>query len=403
MFEELVKAFFETLQKYKREHIQESLHRKFDDLLRSQSKYKTNIKLYARALCVVALELTNVEWKDPSGRALVLGLAKPDGDRSYSVLLQEVEKFEAAIKEATKGDWENVDNEDGQYFSHALDLEERLANLAEQRKLEVTHFKRIQAEKDALPTPDQSPQSSGPLGHIKTIPPERFYGSSQPAASGFQMQLMHWSKGAESSSPSPLQTCSTNSNATTATLSSSIFQSAPPTQPAQPDYSQLIALVRQILAACADAAESAINADLKGKMFEGSKPDRAWCQEMRNATQTNAMWLGTVKEVSAEKCSEDKFSEKEIVSQCTIEATYEYKAPPPKFLGKKVIETNTIRPDVVVHLPNNPEKVLAVFDFKFPCPDTNTAQWGQREGVSQDQRYRTALGVDPQLISPKSQ
>ncbi|WNG42103.1 hypothetical protein F0U61_23345 [Archangium violaceum] len=61
-------------------------------------------------------------------------------------------------------------------------------------------------------------------------------------------------------------------------------------------------------------------------------------------------------------------------------------------------------PDIVIH-SGNPLDVLAVYDFKFPCPDTNKPSWREYEqgpfaGSTQGKMYLEILKVGPNLIAP---
>lgn len=64
----------------------------------------------------------------------------------------------------------------------------------------------------------------------------------------------------------------------------------------------------------------------------------------------------------------------------------------------------TIVPDVVIHT-GNPLEVLAVYDFKFPCPETNSPTWRDYEkgpfaGSTQERIYFGILKVVPNLVAP---
>lgn len=68
----------------------------------------------------------------------------------------------------------------------------------------------------------------------------------------------------------------------------------------------------------------------------------------------------------------------------------------------------TIEPDVVIHTGNAAE-VLDVLDLKFPCPGTNSPDWGKyppghpfaRMNINQGQAYRQAFGVNPARVAPR--
>ncbi|PTL82822.1 hypothetical protein [Vitiosangium sp. GDMCC 1.1324] len=67
----------------------------------------------------------------------------------------------------------------------------------------------------------------------------------------------------------------------------------------------------------------------------------------------------------------------------------------------------TLRPDLVLH-SGNPLDVQAVYDFKFPCVNSNTKpEWrdypetSPHYGCNQGQLYQEALGVEPEIIFPR--
>lgn len=73
--------------------------------------------------------------------------------------------------------------------------------------------------------------------------------------------------------------------------------------------------------------------------------------------------------------------------------------------GGKELEGSVV-PDVVIHT-GNPLQVQAVFDFKFPCPETNDGQWrsylpGNPLRVrNQREAYLKVLDATPALVTPK--
>jgi hypothetical protein len=67
----------------------------------------------------------------------------------------------------------------------------------------------------------------------------------------------------------------------------------------------------------------------------------------------------------------------------------------------------TFVPDIVIIFDGNAFWIQAVYDFKFPCPDTNGPRWNSYpdtiafRGSTQDEVYRDALKVDPLFVTPK--
>jgi hypothetical protein len=67
----------------------------------------------------------------------------------------------------------------------------------------------------------------------------------------------------------------------------------------------------------------------------------------------------------------------------------------------------TIKPDLVLHADQDLLRSVLTLDLKFPCPDTNKAQWkeyGENSayvGSNQGRLYKEALGGKSFLISPR--
>ncbi|WNG46488.1 hypothetical protein F0U60_22000 [Archangium minus] len=65
----------------------------------------------------------------------------------------------------------------------------------------------------------------------------------------------------------------------------------------------------------------------------------------------------------------------------------------------------TLVPDVVIH-SGNPLDVLAVYDFKFPCPTSDEPRWNDYpkghpyHESNQGAMYHRALGVKPFRVAP---
>lgn len=67
----------------------------------------------------------------------------------------------------------------------------------------------------------------------------------------------------------------------------------------------------------------------------------------------------------------------------------------------------SIVPDVVIHT-GDPLQVQGVYDFKFPCPDTNPGAWRPisptkpLKARTQGEAYAEILGEPPFVVTPKS-
>jgi hypothetical protein len=67
----------------------------------------------------------------------------------------------------------------------------------------------------------------------------------------------------------------------------------------------------------------------------------------------------------------------------------------------------TLQPDIVIH-PGDPLLVQAVYDFKFPCANTDKRpEWREYpeghpyEGMNQGALYKRALGPTPRIVVPR--
>ncbi|HYO64529.1 MAG TPA: hypothetical protein VEU33_00495, partial [Archangium sp.] len=73
--------------------------------------------------------------------------------------------------------------------------------------------------------------------------------------------------------------------------------------------------------------------------------------------------------------------------------------------GREKELEGTLEPDVVIHT-GDPLKVWAVYDFKFPCPETNPPFWRKYpkghpyQGRTQGEMYQRALGRSPSRVTP---
>ena len=67
----------------------------------------------------------------------------------------------------------------------------------------------------------------------------------------------------------------------------------------------------------------------------------------------------------------------------------------------------TIKPDLVLHGRDSPQRACHVFDFKFPCLEGKQPQWtryGERSafaGADQGTVYTEALGCKAVMLSPQ--
>jgi hypothetical protein len=174
----------------------------------------------------------------------------------------------------------------------------------------------------------------------------------------------------------------------------------------------------QLMHECAKRADDEVNQLQLG----GGRPTREQCREIvgqddRGNPMTRAMQLGREKHELALRCVQEKlphlrsggFALKQrygydretgrtwLISRSELEALLR------QGRGQELV--GTLEPDVVIHT-GNPLQVLAIYDFKFPCPGTNEARWNPYpEGhpyqfSDQGAMYHAALGVKPFRVSP---
>jgi hypothetical protein len=181
----------------------------------------------------------------------------------------------------------------------------------------------------------------------------------------------------------------------------------------------LDARIRQALKECADEARS----DVMYQHFQRS-PTREECQEVverdaRGESVTRAMLLGREQHQAALECAERRLRQLKP-GGFTLSPRYRYNPStgqtqyiPPEEVkalleqGRGAELRGTIEPDLVIHLPGNPLQVQRVFDFKFPCVNTDRQiDWRTYpkghpfENVSQGRLYEEALKVRPMRVQP---
>ena len=177
-------------------------------------------------------------------------------------------------------------------------------------------------------------------------------------------------------------------------------------------------LVEQALVECAQRAHEEINQVRMG----GRSPSREQCQEVLGVDAcgrkvTRAMRLGTEKHALALQCAQENLS-RLLPGSFGIEPRYRYdrKTGQKQLLGPEEIQAllrancsdelvGTLSPDVIIHA-GNPLRVLAIYDFKFPCPISNEPRWYKYPQehpcfeINQGAIYKEALGVKPSLVAP---
>ncbi|MFP2912324.1 hypothetical protein ACLESD_46340, partial [Pyxidicoccus sp. 3LFB2] len=132
---------------------------------------------------------------------------------------------------------------------------------------------------------------------------------------------------------------------------------------------------------------------------------------------TRGMRLGGAKHKLAIQCAEEKLSRAHS-GRFSVEQRYRLH-PETRRLERlsheKEVEmlrnggkelTGSVVPDVVIHT-GDPLQVQAVYDFKFPCPNSNPPSWKRYppgpplKASNQGEAYRNAFGVAPTPVTPK--
>jgi len=183
--------------------------------------------------------------------------------------------------------------------------------------------------------------------------------------------------------------------------------------------SELLERIDKALAECANAARS----DVMYKHFQGRRPTHEDCDEeigrdSRGEPITRAMQLGVEQHQAALKCAEEKLqklkpggfslSPRYRYDPKTGEAAHIPREAVKELLsqGRGVELRGTLEPDIVIH-GGKPHQVQAIYDYKFPCMNTDRwVPWRKYPaghpyaGRSQEWLYRQALKVDPLQVQP---
>ncbi|WP_147445048.1 hypothetical protein [Corallococcus sp. CA053C] len=168
--------------------------------------------------------------------------------------------------------------------------------------------------------------------------------------------------------------------------------------------------VEQVLKECADLARSEVLIRQHG----GQSPTKEECNEVvehnaRKEPVTQAMKWGTAMHQFALECSRQRL-DTVVPGRFSLEPTYRYdrRVPRTTYLTQEQVNAllregrgaelrGTIVPDVVIH-QGDPLQAQSVYDFKFPCVNSDARPPWRRyprghayEGEYQDQLYQQAL------------
>jgi hypothetical protein len=181
------------------------------------------------------------------------------------------------------------------------------------------------------------------------------------------------------------------------------------------------ARVDEMLKECADLARS----EVLLRHLGNRSPTPAECNEVvsrdaRGKPVTRAMQLGQLMHQEALKCSEDELNEL-LPGRFSLEPCYRYDSASGRVSlvspeerqsllrqGRSCELLGSLVPDVVIHT-GNPLEAEAVYDFKFPCVNSDEApSWreyprghphaGRQQGAVYEQAFNTSVGrVVPRL------
>jgi hypothetical protein len=176
----------------------------------------------------------------------------------------------------------------------------------------------------------------------------------------------------------------------------------------------LIAKIEKALVKCVRKADQEVN----DYHFHGRKPDWELCQQLKTGDRTTwAMYLGLFKHEKAWPCLRealDKLLPKKNyllhprfqLDERTGEWKYLDEAHVKEIVATQGWKglTGTIEPDIV--LMDAQGFIMHVYDLKFPCPESNSAQWARYtdepwKDWSQGDLYEKAFKVKPWLVSPR--
>lgn len=180
--------------------------------------------------------------------------------------------------------------------------------------------------------------------------------------------------------------------------------------------------IEEALKECADEARSTVLLRYR-QYFKGASPTPEDCmrsaQEVAGQRVNWAVYLGTQMHRVALQCTEERLNELRP-SGFSLEPRYGYDR---KTGRKRLIRPEeeqalersgnsgelrgTLKPDVVLHR-GDPLDVLAIYDYKFPCvnsdrrPSWNSYPAGHPySNTSQGEMYEEALGVRPLRVAPR--
>jgi len=175
--------------------------------------------------------------------------------------------------------------------------------------------------------------------------------------------------------------------------------------------------IEDLLVECARWADAEVNRT----KFGGRHPTTAECEQQVGGTRENpvtrAMRLGGAKHALALQCTAEKLGRAHS-ERFSLEQRYRLHPETrqlERILHKTELEmlrnggkelAGSVVPDVVIHT-GDPLQVQRVYDFKFPCPESNPPTWKRYppgnplKASNQGEAYRNVFGVAPVPVTPK--
>ncbi len=183
---------------------------------------------------------------------------------------------------------------------------------------------------------------------------------------------------------------------------------------------ELLKRINEALAECANKAR----AEMLFKHFQGGRPTAEKCNEVVGKNSqgkpiTWAMQLGVEQHQFALACADEALG-KLKPGGYSLSPRYRYDPAtgkteriPPETV-KQLLDQGRVRelretlePDIVIHVEGASHQAQAVYDYKFPCVNTDQqSRWreyseGRTDGVeNQGDLYRDALKVAPWRVQP---
>jgi hypothetical protein len=148
---------------------------------------------------------------------------------------------------------------------------------------------------------------------------------------------------------------------------------------------------QEILKKCVEHARTSVDS----KNPNPPQNDEEWREYCKDNKKQRGEDIGK----EAEECVKKEMAAQNRSDEVALDQPYS--GPPPAATGSPgEVIAGTVRPDVVLHAPGNPNSVRGVYDFKAPCPPSNMPQWGERGPFGQGENYIRTFRQAPKLVAP---